>query len=79
MDFIFYIYRPKRLPQIYKSNTITTATTKYQENNKIMLNRGSDKPFFRFDRLHYEQVVVMKDGSVVIVQVMHGILQGIIL
>lgn len=32
--------------------------------------------YFRFDRLHHEQVVVLQDGSVVVVQFLHGILQG---
>ena len=32
--------------------------------------------FFRFDRLHHEQVVVLQDGSVAILQFMYGILEG---
>jgi hypothetical protein len=37
---------------------------------------NSPVTFFRFDRLLYEQVAVMKDGSIVLVQIMYGVLLG---
>ena len=42
----------------------------------IPINNNSSVPFFRFDRLLYEQVAVMKDGSIVLVQIMYGVLLG---
>lgn len=42
----------------------------------IPIKNNSPVPFFRFDRLLYEQVAVMKDGSIVLVQIMYGVLLG---
>jgi hypothetical protein len=32
--------------------------------------------YFRFDRLHHEQAALLQDGSAVLVQCLHGVLQG---
>jgi hypothetical protein len=71
---------PARPSAARPSSAMVTAKEALHRPSSATGRTGVDAPkadhYFRFDRLHHEQAALLQDGSAVLVQCLHGVLQG---
>ena len=82
--------RPERIPNLLSSgdgatqlaiNPAPTPMLARRASSSMHVTAAGQLPhqsthYFRFDRLYHEEVVILQDGSVVLMQFMYGILAG---
>jgi hypothetical protein len=69
-------------PKVVRPSTARPASALARPDTRATTAAAGEGPvqapdhYFRFDRLHHEQAAVLQDGSAVLVQCLHGVLQG---